>query len=81
MRKSMVQSGVTILITTKNRKDDLRRALLSAIEQKGVSMGLVESNYYYNTTKKEAVSHMRHLQKYPLLVQSFFHIPTTKYAA
>lgn len=31
--------------------------------------------------KKEAVSHMRHLQKSPLLVQSFFQAPTTKYAA
>jgi len=31
--------------------------------------------------KKEAMSHMRHLQKSPLLVQSFFQAPTTKYAA
>jgi transposase len=31
--------------------------------------------------KKEAVSHMRHLQKSPKLVQSFFQAPTTKYAA
>jgi transposase len=31
--------------------------------------------------KKEVISHMRHLQKSPLLVQSFFQAPTTKYAA
>jgi transposase len=31
--------------------------------------------------KKETVSHMRHLQKSPMLVQSFFQAPTTKYAA
>jgi transposase len=31
--------------------------------------------------KKEAVSHMRHLQNSPQLIQSFFQAPTTKYAA
>jgi transposase len=31
--------------------------------------------------KKEVVSHMRRLQKSPLLIQSFFQAPTTKYAA
>jgi transposase len=31
--------------------------------------------------KKEVLSHMRHLQKSPHLIQSFFQAPTTKYAA
>ena len=31
--------------------------------------------------KRDVLSHMRHLQKSPALVQSFFHAPTTQYAA
>jgi glycosyltransferase involved in cell wall biosynthesis len=41
MSESVVHLGATILITTKNRKDDLRRALLSAIEQKGVCKEII----------------------------------------